>query len=126
MDILKKYVYPALLLLLIVLLVIMGWLYSRSNDKYLREKSLNEIREFVKIQELRKLNRLKEDEAFNYRDSLRTERINNQKQKIKANHDKTNKAIADLRSDSTIESRTNIWTEDWYRKEGQLFSDAPF
>jgi uncharacterized membrane protein YvbJ len=106
-------------IVIFILLILCVIFYEIAANK---DKVLEEIQKYEQLKsaadsiKMRRLLRQKEDEAFQYRDSLRQAKINY----ILLKNEKSRKKTGDLIKlipNSSTEFRDSLWTEEWSRKD---------
>jgi hypothetical protein len=116
MDRLKK-IWPYILFLAMFLTIV--FLYEYSNRQHMKYKEELEYQQAKSIKDsikLRMMIRLKEDEAFEYRDSIRQQKI----EYITLQNEKSQKHIRDvirILPTSDTKFRDSLWTDEWTKQD---------
>lgn len=103
-----------------VAMIVMYEYASRQKQAYQKELEFQMTKALKDSISMRRLIRIKDDEAFRYRDSIRQQRINyiklqNEKQRVKIIRDIKYLPAAD---DST---KDNLWINSWATEDSLLF-----
>ena len=109
-----------LFLLMATSIVVLYEYASLQKKKYSEEIKFQQTRAIRDSIDYRRLIRLKEDEAFKFRDSLRQQKI----EYITLQNEKTRKQIKDvirILPTSDTQYRDSLWTSEWTKQDSATY-----
>jgi hypothetical protein len=105
-------------ILLLLILSVIFYEVAAYKDKSLKEQlEYQNVKASTDSLRMRQLIRMKEEEAFKYRDSLRQANINYILLKNEKSRKQTSATIQRIKSNPSTEFRDSLWAEEWSRKD---------
>jgi hypothetical protein len=120
MDRLKKNWQWILFLIMSVIIVVLYKYSAKQHMKYQEEIEYQQTKAIKDSIKMRMAIRLKEDEAFRYRDSLRQQKIDY----ITLQNEKVTKQIRDvirILPTSDTKFRDSLWSDEWAKQDSAAY-----
>ncbi len=107
-----------IIFIIMSLALILMYEYAAQKHKALKEElNYQEAKSVEDSIKIRQIIRAKDLEAFRYRDSLRTAKINYILLKNEKSRKQTGATIQRIKSNPSTEFRDSLWTDEWSRKD---------